>query len=152
MVLSLVLRICQCSLITSFYGIPISWWQLSKMQLLPFYLLLTFEGHLKFQLNFSFVNLEIPLNLALDLIALEAALAFRELIISRLYRQSSDSDYSIDDSDSNDCDYWMPRPYWKLHTIQKCLSHQVDLDLSGRHTLCPLPTGLTFLQVTKFQK
>jgi hypothetical protein len=39
------------------------------------------------------------------LIALEAALAFRELIISRLYRQSSDSDYSIDDSDSNDCDY-----------------------------------------------
>ena len=75
------------------------------MQLLPVYLLLTFEGHLKFQLNFSFVNLEIPLNLALDLIALEAALAFRELIISRLYCQSSDSDYSIDDSDSNDCDY-----------------------------------------------
>ena len=63
------------------------------MQLLPCYLLLTFEGHLKFQLNFSFVNLEIPLNLALDWIALEAALAFRELIISRLYRQNSDSDY-----------------------------------------------------------
>lgn len=32
--------------ILSLYGIPFRWWQLSKMRLLSFYLLLAFEGHL----------------------------------------------------------------------------------------------------------